>query len=844
MTTSADSSPQPIVGCPRCGRAVVDPERCASCGLPLTGQDVDRLRVVVGRLLAITGQQRALGAEAATLRQEQAVLLKVLGGRVAPAPGRRPTQAAESRPEVVRDILLWLGSALVAVAALTFALFAWRRLGDGGRAGLLFTMTFVAAGATWAMFRRLPATAEALGGLTLALFLIDWFVLRKGGVGDALSAPAWWAVGTAMAGGLALAAAPWLRGQAIAAAVLVQVAALLFVLDVADAGWTIVLILALVAAPLAAVAGRIGRDRKWLAAALVLAGGTVLLELAGLSVVQDSFVLGDWDVSVRLAGVMLALALAPACARLTATAGGYVKDVLVSASAACVLGAAGVAMAGATTSPTSLLAAVAVLGAAAIGLALVQPAMLRTGWLWASLGTLAVGVLRLFEPMAHAVVAPLSWFVEPWEATLGSDAARFLTPDHAGADLPFVAAVVALLALLAGALLLVVPSRGRRLVPVHLASFAAAVALVGLVATAPPAAGAPVWTATLVTGVGALAATVAAAEADRRRRSLPALVLTVIAVLLGASAAGWALATEAGTIAFLAGAGVVAGVATARARTAGARQALGALTTIAAMGEGAAIAVSAGATSAPAGLVVAMVGGAALVAGALWRKDRPEGVAAESAGIAGLAVGAALAATGEPWLAVVLTLAVGWLAAAGARAERSHYLFGAAAVSVAAVWAWLVVLDVTVVEAYTVPAAAVALVAGFVARRRLPALSSWTAYGPGLFLGLAPSVVLAVAESGPVRPLGVTVAALLVLLAGAQTRLQAPLVLGAGALLIVGLEALWPVAALIPRWAVLGTAGVLLLWLGATAEHRLRQLRDLAGRFRGLEPDGPLGSSV
>ena len=137
MTTSADSSPQPIVGCPRCGRAVVDPERCASCGLPLTGQDVDRLRVVVGRLLAITGQQRALGAEAATLRQEQAVLLKVLGGRVAPAPGRRPTQAAESRPEVVRDILLWLGSALVAVAALTFALFAWRRLGDGGRAGLL-----------------------------------------------------------------------------------------------------------------------------------------------------------------------------------------------------------------------------------------------------------------------------------------------------------------------------------------------------------------------------------------------------------------------------------------------------------------------------------------------------------------------------------------------------------------------------------------------------------------------------------------------------------------------------------------------------------------------------------
>ena len=131
-----------------------------------------------------------------------------------------------------------------------------------------------------------------------------------------------------------------------------------------------------------------------------------------------------------------------------------------------------------------------------------------------------------------------------------------------------------------------------------------------------------------------------------------------------------------------------------------------------------------------------------------------------------------------------------------------------------------------------------------VARRRVPALSSWTAFGPGLCHRALPSVALVLAESGSIRPLAVTVAALLVLLAGAQTRLQAPLVLGGGALLVVGLEAFWPVAALIPRWAVIGTIGVLLLWLGATAEHRLRQLRELAGRFRDLEPHGPLGSSA
>jgi hypothetical protein len=95
-----------------------------------------------------------------------------------------------------------------------------------------------------------------------------------------------------------------------------------------------------------------------------------------------------------------------------------------------------------------------------------------------------------------------------------------------------------------------------------------------------------------------------------------------------------------------------------------------------------------------------------------------------------------------------------------------------------------------------------------------------------------------------VRPLAVTAGALLVLLAGARTRLQAPLVIGGAALAVIGLDTLLPVAAQVPRWVVLAAAGVLLLWLGATAEHRLAQLRALAGRFRDLEPQGPLSSST
>jgi len=256
-----------------------------------TGDGAVRLRMVVARLDAIARDQQALVAEAMGLRREQSELLRSLAGRAGAAPSpRRP--APESRPEMVRDVLLWLGSALVAIAALIFALFAWRRLGDTGRAGLLFATTLVAAAATRATHRRLPATAEALGGLTLALFLVDWFVLRKGGVAAGTSATAWWAMGTGLAAGLAAATARWLRLQAAAAAVLVQVSALLALTVSLDEGeWAFALGLALVAFPLATLAGRLSRNPAWRPAAVVLGGGAALMELGALQAVEAS---GRW----------------------------------------------------------------------------------------------------------------------------------------------------------------------------------------------------------------------------------------------------------------------------------------------------------------------------------------------------------------------------------------------------------------------------------------------------------------------------------------------------------------------------------------------------------------------
>jgi hypothetical protein len=40
------------------------------------------------------------------------------------------------------------------------------------------------------------------------------------------------------------------------------------------------------------------------------------------------------------------------------------------------------------------------------------------------------------------------------------------------------------------------------------------------------------------------------------------------------------------------------------------------------------------------------------------------------------------------------------------------------------------------------------------------------------------------------------------------------------------------VAAQLPRWVTIGAAGLLLLWLGATAERRLARLRQLHEQFK------------
>ena len=130
------------------------------------------------------------------------------------------------------------------------------------------------------------------------------------------------------------------------------------------------------------------------------------------------------------------------------------------------------------------------------------------------------------------------------------------------------------------------------------------------------------------------------------------------------------------------------------------------------------------------------------------------------------------------------------------------------------------------------------LVLGWRGLRRNPHRTSWHGLAPGLGVLLLPSLLLALIGDDTPRAVGLVVVAVGVLWAGAATRMQAPVVLGAGVLGVHAVHLLGPAVAgavdAVPRWVVLALAGVLLLVLGATYERRLRDLHAVRLRFAAL----------
>ncbi len=174
---------------------------------------------------------------------------------------------------------------------------------------------------------------------------------------------------------------------------------------------------------------------------------------------------------------------------------------------------------------------------------------------------------------------------------------------------------------------------------------------------------------------------------------------------------------------------------------------------------------------------------------------------------------------------VVLTIAAAPLVAYGMNPARRVALLVAGLLLIVANTAFVLAAGATTIEWFTVPPAIVMLAIGVLAWRDQP---SWVYLGPGLLIGLVPSALIADSNDNWIRVTLVVAAALVVIVLGAQLGLQAPFVIGALVLAKIGIWQFLEVAPLIPRWITLGTAGTILLAVGATYERRLTQAKQAA----------------
>ncbi|WP_124289974.1 hypothetical protein [Streptomyces sp. ADI91-18] len=739
----------------------------------------------------------------------------------APAAAAAPGRPKEASAPGAQNLLLTLGAVLLAVAALAFTLISWGSLGIGGRSAVLAVVTAAALVTPAPLLRRgLRSTAESVAAVGLLLTVLDAYALFAVGI-PAADADADTAYAAGAAAVLAAAwagygrALPALRIPLPAALLTAQLplplAALAADAGPAELGWALLATAALDLALAASAPARWPARAAWIPAA-ALGAGALLIGLSESAVAASA---ADAAAPAALLAAVAALGVAAAWripgAWPAATAGGL-------AAVAALGGTARPELAPGWAVVTHLALALPLLAAVRVT-ALPEP--VRLGLARAGAGIAGLAALWGCAAAVTALAARLRVLDEVWAAT---------TP-AAGVPLaqPGVAAPVALL-LAAGAarwLSRVLPGRPEPAV------MAVALGWGGLF-TAPLPLGLPV-AAVLA---AQLAVTAAAGLLALRSPDRPTAIAAGAVALLGAGNVSLAaLDGRAATFAVLGllGSGCAAGAAYGPAPR-WARSGAAAL----AVGYATALVVALSALTDLAApwwaLPVLAVPAAVTAAGPGLGAQR---LAAEAAaGAAGL-LALALACGDAPVLALALALAGVVCAGSAVRADRRALGWAAGVLFVAAAWVRLASAGVGTAEAYTLPVTLPALAVGFLRRRRDPAASSWTAYGPGLAVTLLPSLAAAWGDPHWPRPLLLGAAALGLTLAGAHHRLRAPLLLGGGTLAAVALHELAPyvvqVVDALPRWLPPALAGLLLLAVGATYEKRLRdarRLRSALGRLR------------
>ena len=796
--------------CPDCtSHLPYDAESCPDCRLPLRGPLARDLYLTLQHADALLVALRAR-IEAPVPAGVPVEVPPTRSGRSDALPAARSRSMSSAS---VPQLLLGLGALCLLVAALVFLAVTWSVMGVGGRTATLVGFTAVSGSATALVARKgLRGATEALGLVTLGLVALDvggadhagWF----GDLAPSAFLVVLGAVLAVSATGACLAVRSTPARSFTGGEVVTGLAFYLVVAGIDLAGSTAsgALLATLLAAAGTVAAHRLGLAVAAVAVACVTGLAWLQLVVVGLESVTEELtvdhVWGDLAGWPLLAAALLlsTVALTPRTSRLVGEAALTVGVAILVSALVCpaldngttpatlaVLTALAVALAALWFLPRPWSAAAALTAVLGTAAAAVQSLVLATQALTRLDDALVLGGSIGGRLPAVDVVDGL----QPW----------LLLPD---AGLTVAAVLVA-----------------RRLlgstVPVRSGVVVAVLAAASATALLYPV---PVWT--LVTGL--LVAGVALLLTDDL---VPALLVLAAGMLV----ATWSDGLTTIALAVLLVASATVHLRDRRTLVAGAAGFVAATTAAASVWSGGDLLDRPGEWTAAVGIVVVAV--LALV------RPRPGVDVGAATGVVGLALvglGAAPVDQAPTWAAVYLTLAgVATCIAAMLEPDRRRLGWVGGLLLAAASWVRLADVGVREPEPYTLPAATALLVLGVVQLHRRADDDTVRTLGPGLGLALIPSLLWVLDDPMTLRSLVLGVACLGLVVAGLRLRWTAPLLSGVvvGAAIVLRSAAPY-VGDAVPRWATIGTAGVLLVALGITWEQRVREARTLVGYARRL----------
>ena len=811
--------------CPDCTAPLMKgTDACPQCSLPLLGSLAHDLWTTLARADELLDALRAsVATTVASTAAGSTVTPPVPGATVLFTPGVasdvRPARTRRVSGASVPQLLLGLGALCLLVAAMVFLAVTWSVMGVGGRTATLVGLTAIAGAATALVARRaLRGATEALGLVTLGLVGLDLAGADHAGwFGDLAESSFFAVLGavlvlTATAACLAVRATParsFTSGELVTGLgwFLVVVGTAGASSEPSAAG---ALLVTLLTAAGTAAAHRLQLRDATVATACVVLLAWLLLVAVGLeglpadrtADLTAAHLWGDLAAWPLVAAALLVggLSFLPSVTRLLGDGALSVGLGMLALLAVCPA-----LDNGATAATLAVLTTLAVMLAASLVLprrwtgALVLTAGLGTAY--AGVVSLVLGQVAL-DRLSRALVSegsltgrfPAAGSVEGLQPWLLLPAAGLTVVTvlvalrHLGTSTPVRAGVVtAALATVAATAVLH---------PVPVATVVAGLLLAGVVLLVVD----DLLPAALVLG----AATVVATYSD----GLTAIALAVVVV-----ASAWVHLRDRRDRVVTAAGSVTAGALAA---------------SVWSWGD---LLDQPGRWTAAVGIVVV-----AVLALTRTRAGTDLGAVVGVLGLAAAGLAATPYADSETWTAVYLTLAgVATCTEAVLRAERRELAWAGGLLLAAASWVRLADVGVQAPEPYTLPAAVALLVVGLLRLRSDAEDDTVRALGPGLGLALVPSLLWVLEDPVTLRALLLGLTCLGLVLAGLRLRWTAPLLLGAlvGAAVVVRSAAPY-VGDAVPRWATIGTAGVLLVLLGITWEQRVREARTVLGAVRQL----------